>query len=110
MSFDKVLQYTNGGAYAANAAAATATTILTGPGRICRIVVLTSGTAETVIYDNTAVSGTNILHRIPADPTVGTVYDVDMPVNTGITLGATNTSGVRISYNQAGGPNGQVLS
>lgn len=110
MSFDNVIHNTNGGKYAANVAAATATTVLTGPGRICRIVVLTSGTAATVIYDNTAVSGTNILHTIPANPTVGFVYDVDMPVNTGISLGATNTSGVRISYNQAGGPNGAVLS
>lgn len=101
---DLSTQQNNGGQYAAAVAAGAsgAAVVLTGAGRLCKVVVMTAGSAATDVYDNTAASGTKIL-TIPANPTVGAVYDVQIPVATGIfPAGATNTSALTVTYNKAG--------
>lgn len=101
---DKTYQMNNGGQYAAAVAAGApgAAVVLTGAGRLCKVVVMTSGSAATDVYDGLSTSGTKIL-TIPATPTVGAVYDVQLPVATGIFPGGTtNTSALTISYNKAG--------
>ena len=104
---DKITQTSNGGQYAAAVAAGAsgAAVVLAGNGRLCKVIVMTSGSAATDIYDNTAASGTKVL-TIPANPTVGAIYDVQLPVTTGIfPAGTTNTSALTITYDK-GGPNG----
>lgn len=106
---DNALQQSTGGqfrsAHAAGAGGASAA--LTGRGRLCRVVVMTSGSAATDLYDNTAASGTKVA-TIPASPTVGAVYDFQIPVDTGIFVaGATNTSGLTVTFNK-GGVNGNA--
>ncbi len=105
---DKVFAYSDGGkftsAHAAGASGAAAA--LTGAGRLCRVVVMAQGSADTDFYDNTAASGTKIF-TIPASSTTavatGIVYDLQIPVGTGIFVaGATNTSAVTVTYNKAG--------
>lgn len=101
---DKTIQQNNGGQFAAAVAAGAsgAAVVLTGHGRLCKVIVMTSGSAATDIYDNTAASGTKIL-TIPASPTVGAIYDVQIPVATGIfPAGTTNTSALTITYEKPG--------
>ena len=101
---DKITQTSNGGQYAAAVAAGAsgAAVVLTGAGRLCKVIVMTSGSAATDIYDNTAASGTKVL-TIPANPTVGAIYDAQLPVTTGIfPAGTTNTSALTITYDKDG--------
>lgn len=99
---DLAMVQTNGGQYAQAVAAATATAVLSGAGRLCKVIVVTSGSAAITLYDNTAASGT-VACIIPANPTVGAVYDVQIPVTTGIYAGGTtNTSALTVTYNKAG--------
>lgn len=69
------------------------------PGVVGKVVVLTSGTGTTQIQDaNTGHAGT-VLLNIPATPTVGTIYDLDVSVALGITVvGAANTSALLITF------------
>lgn len=106
---DLAFQYSSGGQYNAAVAAAAASAVLTGAGRLCKIVIMAQGSAVTDIYDNTAGSGTKI-YTIPASGTtalpIGTVVDIQIPVANGIYVaGTTNTSGITVTYNKAG-PNG----
>lgn len=77
---------------AAIASGATTTTIKSGVGRLCRVVITTAGTASFTIFDNTTGSGT-ALFVSPASTAVGTVFDIQMPAQIGITV-----------VNQASGP------
>lgn len=98
---DLIEQTSNGGQYYATGAAATLTSIA-GPYRACKILVLTSGSAVTSFYDNaTAISGTEVF-RIPATPTVGTIYDIQLPLTAGLSWGTTNTSAVVVTYDKLG--------
>lgn len=78
--------------------AVTPTTTVQGVGVIYQVVVNSSGSAATNIYDNSAVSGTNIIAVIPASPTVGSTITVNQPFSVGIAAGAANTSAFRFSY------------
>jgi hypothetical protein len=70
---------------AAIASGASTTTLKTGPARLCRIVITTAGTASFTVFDNTAGSGT-VLFASTATTTLGTVYDIQMPAQIGITV------------------------
>lgn len=101
-------QYTSTHAAGATGAAAA----LEGPGRLCSVVVLTQGTAATVIYDNDDAASGTALFSVPASGTTavaaGTVFNINMPVAAGIYCGgATNTSQVLISYSKDTGTNGR---
>lgn len=98
---DKVMQTSNGGQYYDVGAAATLKTFFTGAYRACKIIVRSSGSAATTFYDNTALSGTEVF-TIPASPTVGAIYDVQIPCSTGLTCGTTNTSAVTVTYSKDG--------
>jgi len=78
----------------------------TGPGRLCRIVVLAQGSVVTSIYDAASATG-QVIWRIPASGTTavaqGTVFNVQCPVTTGIYVGgATNTSECVVLYAKNG--------
>lgn len=86
-------------AHAAGAGGASAASAV--PGRLCKIVVTTLGTAATSIYDNASAASGTAVFVVPASPAVGTVYDAQMPVANGIFVGGTtNTSGLVVSYNK----------
>jgi hypothetical protein len=69
-------------------------------GRIAKLMVTAAGTAATFIYDNNAGNSTgNIIAIIPASPTVGAFYTVDMPANAGISIPAqVNASTFTLGY------------
>jgi hypothetical protein len=95
---DKSNMNSSGGQQTATVAAATAGLALTGPGRICRIVIHSVGSAVTPIYDNTSATGT-IVYTVAASPAIGTNLLVDLPVTNGIFIGGgTNTSALTLSY------------
>lgn len=77
---------------AAIASGATTTTIKSGVGRLCRVVITTAGTASFTIFDNTSGSGT-ALFVSPASTSAGQIIDIMMPAQIGITV-----------VNQASGP------
>lgn len=82
----------------ATVSAAGTVTVKAGAGRLLKAVVTASAAGIVTIYDNTAGSGT-VLLTIPASPTVGTVYDVNLPAVNGITVVAAATpSSVTIGY------------
>lgn len=90
-------QYTSYHAAGASGAAAA----LAAPGRLCRLVVLTSGSAATVIYDNASAASGTKLYTLKASPTVGDVLDLQLPAVNGIYVaGATNTSSVLVTYSK----------
>jgi hypothetical protein len=70
-----------------------------GPGRLMKCVVTAVGTAATKIYDNASAASGNVLLAIPASPTLGAVYDVQLAAVNGITCDAiTNGSGLAVGY------------
>lgn len=99
---DNVTQETSGGQFNAGAAAATPTLVYTGSGRLCKINVLTSGSAASDFYDALTATGTPVFKLI-ASPTIGVSYDVQIPFSTGLYIGgATNSSSVSLQYNKNG--------
>ena len=70
---------------AAIASGATTTTLKSGVGRLCRVSITMAGTASFTIFDNTSGSGT-ALFVSPASTAVGTVFDIQMPAQIGITV------------------------
>jgi hypothetical protein len=92
----------DGGMQTAAIAAGTATdtTVKAGPGRLCRVLVTTTGTNAMQIFDNASGHSGTILGALPANPTVGQVYSFQMPAQSGITVkGDANNPGVTISFN-----------
>lgn len=75
----------SGNAYTAVAAATTSAGIKTGAGRLAKVIVTATGTGTATVYDNTSASGTVIL-AIPASAAVGTIYDVQVPFVTGLSV------------------------
>jgi hypothetical protein len=67
------------------ASGANTKTLKVGKGRLCRISITTAGTASFTVFDNTAGSGA-VLFTSPATTVVGTVYDINLPAEIGITV------------------------
>lgn len=61
------------------------TTVKTGKGRLCRISITTAGTAGFTVFDNTAGSG-NLIYASTATTAIGTVIDIQIPVEISITI------------------------
>ena len=101
---DNTLAYVStlgGNQIASVAAAAAAAVIATGKGRLCKVIITTSGTAALTFYDNSTNGATtgNILGAIPASATVGTIYDFQTPYSTGISpSGGLNTPAYTVTY------------
>lgn len=105
------IQTNNGGQFRATVIAGTSgsSLIYTGQGRVCKVICLATGTSGGgTIYDGTDSSGTAIFVG-PTNPTLGQVFDIQVPVTTGIYyLGVTTVTGAyAITYNKAGA-NGQA--
>jgi len=101
---DKVIQNATGGQYASThvAGASGAAIAYTGGGRLCKVHVRSSGSAATDVYDALSATGTPIF-TVPANPTIGNTYDVQIPVATGIYVyGTTNTSALTVTFNKDG--------
>jgi hypothetical protein len=63
----------------------TTQTLKSGPGRVCKALITTAGTASFSIFDNTAASG-NVIYTSPAATSVGQILDLGFPAQTGITV------------------------
>lgn len=74
---------------------------LAAQGRLCKISVLTSGSAATLIYDNASAASGTLLYSLKASPTIGDVIDLQIPASNGIYVaGATNTSSILVTYSK----------
>jgi hypothetical protein len=90
-----------GGSQTSTVPAGTGTTPVKAlPGRLCRVVVTTAGTAgQTTFYDNASTGSGTVLAVIPGTATVGTSYDISMPAANGITaVGATGSAAMTVAF------------
>ena len=92
---------TDGGSSIKAVAAGTSgdTVVKATPGRICRILITTTGTNPMQVFDNASAGSGTIIACLPASPTVGTTYVFGLPASAGITVkGHASNPGVTISY------------
>ena len=91
---------TEGQSTTAIAAATAANTVVkASAGRLCRVLITATGTAEMDIFDNASTNSGTKIGAIPANPTIGQVFDLRMPATNGITVGgSSNNPGVTISW------------
>mgnify|MGYP001566741829 CR=1 FL=1 len=61
-------------------------------GRLYKIIVIATGSAAVSIYDNATASTGTVLFTVPANAATGTIYNVELPVSAGITVGKVNNS------------------
>lgn len=81
------------------AGTATDTVVKAAPGRLCRVLVTTTGTNPMAIWDNASGHTGTIIGAFAASPTVGTVAVFDMPAANGITVqGNASNPAVTISF------------
>jgi hypothetical protein len=82
------------------ASTATDTVVKATPGRLCRVLVLTTaGAAVTNIYDNASGHTGTIIGILPSAVAAGTTVDFQMPAANGITVqGASTNPGMTISF------------
>jgi hypothetical protein len=95
------LQVSSGGLTATAVASGTSadTVIKATPGRLCRVLVTVTNTNPMNIYDNASAGSGTVIGCLPASPTVGNVYDFQMPAANGITVdGHASNPGVTISF------------
>jgi hypothetical protein len=68
-------------------------------GRLCKVLVTTTGTNPMAIWDNASGHTGTIIGAFAASPTVGTVIPFDMPAANGITVqGNASNPAVTISF------------
>jgi hypothetical protein len=90
----------NGSQYLEFAASSSDQVVSALPGSIVKVIPMTAGSAATSIYDNATAGSGTLLLTIPATPTVGVPYTLNLPCANGITIkGAANTSAVGVSFN-----------
>lgn len=101
---DLSLPYTRGGQYSGQFTSGNVeTTIYTGAGRLCKILVITAGTAVTSFYDGTQSTGGTLIYATITNDVTGTIKEVDIPITTGIVVkGTTGSMGCAVTYNKAG--------
>lgn len=73
------------------AVAAANTVVKAAPGRICRIVITTAGTTTFTVFDNATTNSGLVLYAAPAANAVGSIIDIQMPAQNGITIQNTAT-------------------
>lgn len=77
------------------------TLIYTGGGRLCRINIITAGTAVVSFYDGTQSTGGTLIYTTITNDATGTIKDVQIPIATGIVVkGTTGSAGVYVGYNK----------
>lgn len=73
--------------------------IKASPGTLCTMTVTTAGTAALSFYDNATTNSGTILHTIPANAAVGTIYQLYGAATNGIVAaGVANCPGVTAYY------------
>jgi hypothetical protein len=84
--FDAVFtaERTNGVSNAAVASGSSVAIKAGGPGFLCRVIVNTLGTGVATFYDNPSAASGTVIFIVPASAVAGTIYQVIMPVLTGI--------------------------
>lgn len=96
-----ILMSPGGTTTVAIAAGASSAVVKAAPGRVCRAVVTTAGTAtdNITIYDNASAGSGTILAIIPGGTAVGTVIDFNMPAANGIwAVNVASGPAVTLSY------------
>jgi hypothetical protein len=85
--------FSTGGTFATPIAASVTTTtiIKSTAGRLCRILVTTSGANALTVYDGDGPSGT-IIGIVPANAAVGTLIECQAPATQGITVAGSATN------------------
>lgn len=74
-------------------------TIKPGPGRLCRMLVTTSGTGATQIFDNASGHTGTIIGIVAASAAVGTLVEAQAPALLGITVaGNANNSAITVIW------------
>jgi len=76
------------------------TQVLTGQGVLNRVVVQASAAVACDIYDNVATAGTPIF-TVPASAPPGSVYNLDIPLGTGLRVVA--GAGVQLTVTYTSG-------
>lgn len=102
---DSTIQSNAGGQYSTAVAGANAETLVyTGAGRLNSISVITVGTVGVSIYDGTQSTGGTLIYANVTNPTLGTVVQLNWPINTGILVKGTSTAthGIALAYGKAG--------
>lgn len=81
------------------AGVSTDTVVKATPGRLCRVLVTTTGTNPLTIWDNASGHTGTIIGAFAASPAVGTVASFEMPAANGITVqGNAANPAVTISF------------
>lgn len=79
------------------------TLVYTGAGRLCKIHIITAGTAVISFYDGTQSTGGTLIYSTITNDATGTVKDVQLPITTGIVVkGTTGSGGCVVAYNKTG--------
>ncbi len=69
-------------------------TVKASAGRLHKIIVTVATTTTAVtVYDNASAASGTVLAVIPAAATAGTVYDINLPVLSGITVNGAAAAG-----------------
>lgn len=92
---------TDGGTDVVAVAAGTATdtVVKATPGRLCRVLVTTTGTNPMTIHDDSDSGDGTVIGCLPASPAVGATYVFGLPATSGITVkGHASNPGVTISF------------
>lgn len=68
-------------------------------GRLCRVLVTTTGVTAMQIFDNASTNSGTIIGALPASAAIGGVYDFEMPAALGITIaGSATNPAVTVSW------------
>lgn len=101
---DKSQMQSNGGQQTFIVAAGTGADVAasTQAGRLCKLYITTTGSAQTLIYDSattTGAAGAVLIYASSAALAAGDVVDLQIPVSTGIVpKRVTNTAGFALGY------------
>lgn len=69
-----------------------ATVISANPGRLCKVTVVTLGTAACIFYDNASAASGNVVGTVTASAAVGTIFNFQCVVANGITASASSSN------------------
>lgn len=70
-------------------------------GRLCRVLVTATGTGtgNVLVYDNASAASGTVIGVIPANATVGSIYEFQMPCANGIVVAnVANGPSMTVSY------------
>lgn len=95
------MKVASGGSLIASVTAQTAgaAAVVTGSGRLCRIITTSAATAGILFYDSTTQAAGTVIGAVPAGAAVGTMYSPELPFANGVyPAGAINTPACTVGY------------